>query len=207
MTEEKNKTEEIKKDKVEPKVNTNQGAAKTVAKSVYGKKQFKKKFGKKGGSNFVKDEFEQKILDIARVTRVMAGGKRMRFRACVAVGDKKGSVGVALAKSKDTSSAVRKSLAKAKKSMVKINVTENGSIPHEVKIKDSAAKIYLKPAPLGAGIIAGGAIRQILDLAGIQNISAKILGTNNQINNAYALMKALKSLRPIAEVKVEKKDG
>jgi len=151
--------------------------------------------------------FFESVLKLRRVSTKRAGGSSFHFSVLSAVGDKKGSVGVALAKSKDTSSAVRKSLAKAKKSMVKINVTENGSIPHEVKIKDSAAKIYLKPAPLGAGIIAGGAIRQILDLAGIQNISAKILGTNNQINNAYALMKALKSLRPIAEVKEEKKDG
>lgn len=135
-------------------------------------------------------EFEQKIIDLARVMRVMAGGKRLRFRACVAIGDGKGRVGVAIGKGADVAIAVEKAVTKAKKRLITIPI-KNKTIPHEVRVKFGAAKILLKPAPAGTGIKAGGIIRLILGLGGVPNIVAKILGSNNKINNAQALMIAL----------------
>lgn len=141
-----------------------------------------------------RDEFEQKIIDIARVTRVMAGGKRMRFRACVAIGDKKGKVAIGLAKGADVSGAVSKAVNKAKKNLIKVIIV-NDTIPHEVRIKYGAAKLLFKPAREGRGVIAGGAVRAVIELAGIKNIVSKILGTNNKVNNVKAAIEGLKSLQ------------
>ncbi len=139
-------------------------------------------------------EYQQQIVDIARVTRVMAGGKRMSFRACVVIGDKKGKVGMGLAKAKDVPMAVQKGVRQAEKNLIKVN-TVNGTIPHEVYVKLGAAKVLLKPAPLGTGIISGGAARLVLELAGIENIVSKILGTNNKVNNVRATLRALEMLK------------
>lgn len=140
-----------------------------------------------------KDEFDQKIVDLARVTRVMAGGKRMKFRACVVIGDHKGSVGFGIAKGADVSAAINKATNKAKKKIVKVKI-KNETIPFEIRVKFKAAKIMLKPAPKGTGIKAGGAVRIILELSGIQNIVGKIMGTNNKINNVQATILALEKL-------------
>jgi len=139
------------------------------------------------------DEFQQEIIDLARVTRVMAGGKRMRFRACVVVGDHKGKIGYAIAKGADVAIAINKAVTKAKKNMIQLNFY-NDTIPHEVRLKFKAAKILIKPAPMGTGIIAGGAVRKVLELAGVPNIVAKILGSNNKINNVKVTFLALSSL-------------
>jgi len=147
-------------------------------------------------------EYEQRIIDLARVTRVMAGGKRLRFRACVALGDKKGKVGWAVAKGADVTIAVNKAANKAKKHMIKIELF-NETIAHPITVKFKAAKVMLKPAKKGIGVIAGGAVRNILELAGIPNIYAKILGSNNKINNIHCVFNALTSLK--AGVKIEKK--
>lgn len=141
-------------------------------------------------------EFDQAIIDIARVTRVMAGGKRMRFRACVIIGDRKGRVGSAVAKGADVTMAVNKAVTKAKKNLISVPII-NETIPHRVDVKLGAAKILIKPAPKGTGIIAGGAVRAVLDLAGVSNVVAKILGTNNKINNVKATIQALKMLKRI----------
>ncbi len=151
----------------------------------------KKVISKKGQSK--QDEFEQKIIDLARVTRVMAGGKRMRFRACVIIGDRKGRIGYAVAKGADVSLAVSKAVNKAKKNVLKVTLHKE-TIPHGVEIKFKAARLLLKPAPLGTGIKAGGAVRSVLELAGIPNIVAKIKGSNNKINNVKATFAALESL-------------
>jgi small subunit ribosomal protein S5 len=143
-----------------------------------------------------KDDFEQKILDLARVTRVMAGGKRMRFRACVAVGDKKGHVSIGVAKGADVTVAVSKAVNKAKKEMIEVPMI-NSTIPHEVCHKLGAAKILFKPAKKGRGIIAGGVVRVVLELAGVHNITSKILGTSNKLNNAKCTVAALKKLKKI----------
>lgn len=173
-------------------------AAVTVAKDIYGDKKQRGARGPRRGAprrgGDTRDEFSQKILEIARVTRVMAGGKRMNFRACVAIGDKKGSVGVGLGKGSDVTIAVNKAVNKAKKAMVKVPMI-NETIPHEVRYKLGAAQIMLKPAKQGRGVISGGVVRGILELAGIKNISSKTLGTSNKINNARCTIAALADLR------------
>ncbi|MFA6594498.1 MAG: 30S ribosomal protein S5 [Candidatus Buchananbacteria bacterium] len=152
-----------------------------------------------------KPEFDQTIVEIARVTRVMAGGKRMSFRACVVIGDRKGRVGMGLAKAKDVPQAVQKAVRQAEKNMIKVPIHE-GTITHQVKIKVGAAKILLKPAPPGTGIISGGAVRIVLELAGIENVVSKIFGTGNKINNIRATIKALSALKKSKFGKKEKKE-
>lgn len=154
-------------------------------------------------------EFEQKIIDLARVTRVMAGGKRMRFRACVALGDKKGRVGFGLAKGADVTIAVTKAVNKAKKELIEIPIV-NETIPHQVLMKEGAALVLLKPAPKGTGIKAGGAMRVMLELAGVPNVVGKIMGTNNKVSNVKALISALTSfktrdIKKVSKVPTEKK--
>lgn len=142
-----------------------------------------------------KDDFDSKLLDLARVTRVSAGGRRFRFRAAVVVGDKKGKVGVGTAKGIDVAQAVEKATKAAKKKLVEVPML-NETIPHEVYSKFGASKIMLKPQRKGRGLVAGGTVRVICNLAGIKNISSKVLSrTTNKLNNAYATIKALKSLK------------
>ncbi len=139
-------------------------------------------------------EFEQKTIDLARVTRVVAGGKRMRFRATVAIGDLKGRVGIGIAKGADVSIAVQKAVTAAKKHLIRVPLVDE-TIPHAILIKYKSARILLKPAPKGTGVIAGGPMRAVMELAGVKNIVGKILGSPNKINNLYALMTALERLR------------
>lgn len=147
-----------------------------------------------------KDEFDQKIVDLARVTRVMAGGKRMRFRACVVVGDHKGKVGVGLAKSADVSTAISKATDKAKKNVISVQLVD-GTIAHPLNHKFGAARVLLKPAKKGRGIIAGGAVRIVLEMSGLNNVVSKILGTNNPVSNAQCVVDALQSLKYVEEKK------
>lgn len=150
------------------------------------------------------DEFEQKIIDLARVTRVMAGGKRMRFRACVAVGNKKGQIGIGLAKGADVTMAISKAVNQAKKDMVTVPMI-NETIPHEVNQKTGAAVLMMKPARKGRGIIAGGSTRIVMELAGVHNVVCKNLGTTNKVNNAKCVLEALRSLKkPMKKAKEEK---
>lgn len=139
-------------------------------------------------------EFEQRVLDLARVTRVTAGGKRMRFRACIAIGDKKGRVGIGIAKGADVASAIVKANRQAEKSLVTVTMIRE-TIPHRVDAKFGAAVIMLKPAPAGTGIKAGGVVRILLALAGVPNIVSKIFGSKNKINNARATLVALQSFK------------
>ncbi|MBI4407283.1 MAG: 30S ribosomal protein S5 [Candidatus Kerfeldbacteria bacterium] len=142
-----------------------------------------------------KDDFEQYTVDLARVTRVMAGGKRMRFRACVIVGNKKGMVGLGVAKGQDVTLAVQKAALKARKHLIHVPIV-NETIPHPIEIKYSSARILLKPARKGRGLIAGGAVRVVLEAAGVPNVVSKMMGSRNKINNVTAVMEALKLLRP-----------
>ena len=147
------------------------------------------------GRPVVKDEFDSKLLDSARVTRVTGGGKRMKFRAVVVAGNEKGKIGIGVDKGKDVSQAIEKATRKAKKNLIEV-VIVNGTIPYEVKAKAGPAIIMLKPQKMGRGLVAGGAVRLICDLAGIKNISSKILsGSKNKLNNARATMAALEKLR------------
>lgn len=147
------------------------------------------------GRDAQKDEFQTKLLDLARVTRVTGGGKRMSFRAVVVAGDKKGKVGIGVDKGRDVSQAIEKATRRAKRDLVSVLIVE-GTIPQEVQAKSGPAVILLKPQKKGRGLVAGGAVRTICDLAGIKNISSKILsGSKNKLSNARATMEALRKLK------------
>lgn len=139
-------------------------------------------------------EYDQKLLDLARVTRVVKGGRRFRFRATLVIGNRKGKVGVGVAKGADVSMAIEKSYNDAKKNLVEINLDGN-TIPHDTLLKLGSAKILLKPAAEGRGIIAGGAIRAVVDLAGIRDIVSKSLGSANKLSVARATVMALKKMK------------
>lgn len=151
-------------------------------------------------------EFDDSVLEIRRVTRVIAGGKRMSFRAVVVIGDRKGKVGVGIGKGADVANSIREAKADAKKNMVKVSLKDNRTIPYDTEVRYGAAKIRLKPVPEGHGLIAGGSARIVLDLAGIKDITAKLLGgSNNKLNNAMATLNALKKFEGIKPEKEEEK--
>lgn len=142
-----------------------------------------------------KSEFDSKLVDLARVTRVAAGGRRFRFRAVVITGDQKSRVGVGVAKGADVAQAVEKATRKAQKNLVTVSMV-NDTIPHEVEASFGASHILLKPQKKGRGLVAGGAARIICEKAGIKNISAKMISrSRNKLNNAMATLAALKKLR------------
>ena len=150
-----------------------------------------------------RNEFEQKMLNIRRVARVATGGRRFSFSVAIVAGDKKGKVGVGLGKANDTSLAIDKALRNAKKNMITVNTTKTFSIAHEVESKYCSARIVIRPAP-GRGVVAGSAVRNVLDLAGIKDITAKIIsGSKNKLNIARAAIDALAKLgkAPVKEVK------
>ena len=142
-----------------------------------------------------REEFESKLLDLARVTRVSAGGRRFRFRAVVVIGNKAGQVGLGVAKGTDVAQAIEKATRVSKKNIINVPIVED-SIPHEVSAKLGPAKVLLRPQKKGRGLVAGGTVRVICNLAGIKNVSSKILGrTGNKLNNARATIEALKKLK------------
>lgn len=153
----------------------------------------KKGRGRKKTDQHQVKEFEQKILDLARVTRVTAGGKRMSFRCALVIGDQKGRVGLGIAKGGDVQIAVEKAYRQAKKNLITVSIV-NESIAHPVWVKYGAAYVMIKPAPSGTGLKAGGAMRLILEYAGVPNAVSKILNSNNKINIARGTLEALKKL-------------
>jgi small subunit ribosomal protein S5 len=140
-------------------------------------------------------QFDERMVNIDRVARVVKGGRRFRFRALVVVGDHKGQVGVGTSKGTDVTMAMTKATEVAKKNMVKINLF-NDTIPHESQAKVAGAKILVKPASPGTGLIAGGVVRVVLEVAGVKNALSKSLGSSNKINIAYATVEALKLIEP-----------
>jgi len=140
-------------------------------------------------------EFEEAVINIDRVARVVKGGRRFRFKALVVVGNRKDKVGIGVAKGADVQSAIAKATDKAKKSLVTIPVA-NETIPHEVEVKVSGARVLIKPAAPGTGIIAGGVVRSVVGVTGINNLLSKSLGSTNKVNIAYATVKALGELVP-----------
>lgn len=143
-----------------------------------------------------KEEFKEKILDLRRVSRVVAGGKRFKFRATVAIGDEKGRVSVGVAKGLDAQAAVQRAKSEAKKNIIYIPLLENRTIAHEVSAKYSAARVILRPAALGHGLKAGSSVRTVLSLLGVKDGTAKCLGrTPNKLTNAMATIEALKKLK------------
>jgi small subunit ribosomal protein S5 len=139
--------------------------------------------------------FDERVLHIDRVARVVKGGRRFRFRALVVVGDRKKRVGIGIAKGADVTAAVAKATDVAKKNMIDVPV-KDGTIPHDVQSKVGGANILVKPASAGTGLIAGGVVRTILEVAGISNALSKSLGSSNKANTAYATLEALRSLVP-----------
>lgn len=170
-----------------------------------------KTLAKKGGKKPFKrepKEFEEEVIQIDRVTRVVKGGRRLRFRATVAIGDKNGRVGIGTGKSTEVAGAIQKGVAQAKKDLIKVNLI-NGTVPHQVKVKYKSAKVLILPAAPGTGIIAGGAVRKVLELAGVHNVLSKSLGSTNRLNCTRAAYKALAALRKnpfIKEVKKKKEE-
>lgn len=141
-------------------------------------------------------EFSEKIVQVNRVSKKTKGGNKIGFSVVVVVGNKKGKVGVGLGKAPDVAPAIRKSVNYARKHLIEVPII-NGTIPHEIRLKKGAAIILLKPAPVGTGVIAGGAVRAVVEAAGIRNIVSKILGTKNRASNVYATLQALKSLKSL----------
>lgn len=163
----------------------------------------KKNSNKSGPAVREPKEYEEAVIQIDRVTKVVKGGRRLRFRATVVIGNKKGRIGIGIGKSNEVTGSIQKAIAKAKKGL--INVCLNGTtIPHEIYVKYKSAKLLLLPACPGTGIIAGGPVRKILDLAGIKDILSKCLGTSNKVNNTKAAIDALKKLKPTPFMKKAK---
>nr|YP_009397495.1 ribosomal protein S5 [Dasyclonium flaccidum]ARW66681.1 ribosomal protein S5 [Dasyclonium flaccidum] len=139
--------------------------------------------------------WEERVVQVKRVTKVVKGGKKLSFRAVLVVGDEKGHIGVGVGKANDVIGAVKKGVTDAKKHLINIPLTKYASIPHPTYGTSGAAKVILRPSATGSGVIAGGSTRTVLELAGIKNILAKQLGSNNTLNNTRAVLDALNSLR------------
>ncbi len=144
----------------------------------------------------VPSEFDEKVVQVNRVSKKTKGGNKIGFSVLIVVGDKKGKVGVGLGGAPDVSSAVKKAVVYAKKHMIVVPM-HGTTIPHEVRVKRGAAMILVKPAPPGTGVIAGGAVRSVMEAAGVKDVVSKILGSKNQASNVYATMEALKKLKTV----------
>lgn len=142
-------------------------------------------------------EYFEKVVQVNRVSKKTKGGDKRSLSVLAVVGDKKGQVGVGLGKASDVQSAVRKATTYAKRHMITIPLVDNRTIPHSITVKLGAARVILKPAPVGTGIIAGGAVRVVVEAAGISDVVSKILGTSNKASNVYAALEALKNLKRV----------
>lgn len=157
------------------------------------RKEYKKEFVKKS-------PYEEKVISISRVSKTTKGGRNMRFSATVAVGDRKGLVGLGTGKANEVQSAISKAIKAAEKNVIKVDLVDNRTLSHEVTGVCGAAKVLIRPAKEGRGIIAGGPVRNVLELAGVKDIVSKSLGSNTQINTARATMDALKKQKSRAHV-------
>nr|QVY57969.1 30S ribosomal protein S5 [Betaphycus gelatinus] len=143
--------------------------------------------------------WEERVVQIKRVTKVVKGGKKLSFRATLVIGNNKGQIGVGIGKASDVMGAVKKGVADAKKHIISVPLTKNNSIPHPIDGISGAAKVILRPSAIGSGVIAGGSVRTVLELAGVKNILAKQLRSSNTLNNARAALNALSSLKTFTE--------
>ncbi|HEY9827778.1 MAG TPA: 30S ribosomal protein S5 [Stenomitos sp.] len=148
--------------------------------------------------------WQERVVQIRRVSKVVKGGKKLSFRAIVIVGNERGQVGVGVGKASDVIGAVKKGVADGKKQLVDVPLTKANSIPHPIEGRGGAAKVMLRPAAPGTGVIAGGAVRTVLEMAGVKNVLAKQLGSSNPLNNARAVINALDLLRTFGEVAEER---
>jgi small subunit ribosomal protein S5 len=148
----------------------------------------------------VKSEFEEKVVSVNRVTKVTKGGRNLRFAATIVIGNRKGKVGLGTGKANETPDAIKKAIEEAKKNIITVPIIDNRTIPHEVIGQYGASRVMLKPASKGTGVIAGGPVRAVLELAGIHDILSKSLGTNTSINLVRATIEGLKSLKTAEKV-------
>jgi small subunit ribosomal protein S5 len=178
----------------------------TIAKNLSIKKEnafvkpLNRNSKKKSEIRLSKLKFEEKIVQITRVTKVVKGGKKLTFRAVVIIGDNKRKVGVGIGRAEDVNLAIEKAVLNGKKNLINVPLTINFSIPHVIKAGFGACKIMLRPASEGTGVIAGGSVRTVLELAGIKNILAKQFGSSNMLNNAKATILALTNLNEKVEL-------
>lgn len=143
----------------------------------------------------IENNWEEKVVQVKRVTKVVKGGKKLSFRAVIIVGNEKGQVGVGLGKATDVIGAVKKGVTDAKKNIISVPITKDQSVPHRINGISGAAQVMIRPSAPGSGVIAGGAVRTVLEMAGIKNILTKQLGSNNILNNARATINGLENLR------------
>lgn len=148
------------------------------------------------------DAFFEKVVQVNRVSKKTTGGDKRSLSVLVVVGDRKGKVGVGLGKAGDVQSAVRKASTYAKKHLIEIPLKDGRTLPHEQYLKLGAARVIIKPAPAGTGVIAGGAVRVVVEAAGVKDIVSKALGTNNKASNVYATLEALKKLKRVDSAQV-----
>ncbi len=161
--------------------------------------------GRKGKRSKEKDTtWQERVVQIRRVSKVVKGGKKLSFRAVVVVGNERGQVGVGIGKAGDVINAVRKGVTDGKKHLISISLNKASSITHISKGISGGARVFMRPAAPGTGVIAGGAVRTVLELAGIKNILAKQLGSNNPLNNARATINALQQIRSFSQVSKER---
>lgn len=149
-------------------------------------------------------EWQERVVQIRRVTKVVKGGKKLSFRAIVVIGNEKGQVGVGVGKASDVIGAVKKGVADGKKNLVEVPLNKSYSIPHPSTGEAGGARVFMRPAAPGTGVIAGGAVRTVLEMAGVRNVLAKQLGSDNPLNNARAAADALNELRTLSEVAEER---
>lgn len=150
-------------------------------------------------------EFEERVVEVSRVSRVVKGGRRIRFRILIIIGDRKGRVGYGVAKANEIAVGVKKAVAQAKKHLITVPII-NDTIPYQIRKDYGSAKIFIKPASVGTSIVAGGVIRVVAELAGIKNMLSKVIGTSNKINNVKAFFAALSSFDPVMVEKVRARD-
>jgi len=146
-------------------------------------------------------EFDEKVVRISRVSKKTKGGNKVGFTALLVIGDRKGRVGVALGKAGNVLSAIKKGVRKAKKNLLNVPLVDGRTIPHMLDVKYGAGRIILKPAPAGTGVIAGGSVRSVLELAGVRDVVAKTLGTSNKLTNVTATFDALKTMKSMVDKK------
>ena len=207
--------EEIKNEekKVEVKAATNKEEAKDTQNKEGGKPGERKPFrGKRdhGKHNKFKDEdkvFKERIVDINRISKTVSGGRHMRFSALAVIGDGKGRYGFAMEKSGEVPDAIKKATDAAKRNIHNIHIVKGATIAHEVMGKYGATKVYLKPAPAGTGIIAGGPVRAILELAGLKNVVSKVYGARASINIIRATNDAISQLKSYREIQALRGKG
>ncbi len=198
---EETQTEEVKTEKVSKPTKVEKSTVKTYSAEPKTNKKFDRKKADRPETRREDSEFDKKLVEVRRVTKVVKGGKTMRFSALVVVGNKNGLVGVGIGKASEVPEAVEKASASAKKNLISVPIVGT-TIPHDVIGKFSSSSVHMFSAPQGTGVIAGGSARAVIELAGIKDIVTKSHGSNNKINGVKATLEGLKSLRTREEIAI-----